>query len=114
MIDPKLLRQSAAEVATNLARRGYKFDAAAYEALDERRKKLQVETQQLQSERNASAKSIGQAKAKGEDIAPLLVAVEDLGEKLKQKETELGALQQDIADVELDMPNLLDDSVPDG
>ena len=51
MIDPKLLRQSAAEVAINLAKRGYVFDSAAYQALDERRKTLQVETQQLQSER---------------------------------------------------------------
>ncbi len=114
MIDPKLLRQSAEDVAANLARRGYRFDAEAYLALDERRKVLQVETQQLQSERNKSAKSIGQAKAKGEDIAPLLAAVEDLGEKLSSNEAALAELQQQIADVELDMPNLLDASVPDG
>ena len=79
MIDPKLLRQSAAEVAANLARRGFEFDADAYLALEERRKALQVETEQLQSERNASAKSIGKAKAQGEDIQPLLAAVKDLG-----------------------------------
>ena len=114
MIDPKLLRQSAAEVATNLAKRGYVFDTAAYQALDERRKALQVETQQLQSERNSSAKSIGQAKAKGEDIVPLLAAVNDLGDRLTKNEVALGELQQEIADVEFDLPNLLDDSVPDG
>lgn len=114
MIDPKTLRQSATEVAANLARRGYEFDADAYLALDEQRKALQVETQALQSERNTSAKSIGAAKAKGEDIAPLLAAVEDLGAKLSSKESELQDLQQQIADIELDLPNLLDDSVPDG
>lgn len=114
MIDPKLLRQSAADVAANLARRGYAFDADAYLALDEQRKSLQVETQKLQSERNASAKSIGMAKAKGDDIAPLLAAVEDLGARLATSEAALQALQAKLTDIELDLPNLLDDSVPDG
>ena len=114
MIDPKLLRQSAADVAANLARRGYEFDANAYLALDEQRKTLQVETQQLQSERNSSAKSIGMAKAKGEDIAPLLAAVEDLGTRLAKSEAALQELQAKLTDIELDLPNLLDDSVPDG
>jgi seryl-tRNA synthetase len=59
MIDPKLLRQSAADVAANLARRGYRFDTDAYLSLEESRKSLQIETEQLQSERNASAKRIG-------------------------------------------------------
>ena len=71
MIDPKLLRQSADDVAANLARRGFEFDTDAYLALEDRRKSLQVETEKLQSERNASAKSIGKAKASGEDIEPL-------------------------------------------
>tara|TARA_R110002096_G_scaffold22547_8_gene72314 strand:- start:13953 stop:15230 length:1278 start_codon:yes stop_codon:yes gene_type:complete len=114
MIDPKILRQSASDVASNLARRGYRFDADAYGALEEQRKSLQVETQALQSERNASAKSIGKAKAKGEDIAPLLAAVEDLGAKLAASEAALQELQAKLTEIELDMPNLLDDSVPDG
>ncbi len=114
MIDPKLLRQSAADVATNLARRGYVFDADAYLALDEQRKSLQVETQRLQSERNSSAKSIGMAKAKGDDIAPLLAAVEDLGTQLATSESALQDVQAKLTDIELDLPNLLDDSVPDG
>ena len=62
MIDPKLLRQSADDVAANLARRGFEFDTEAYLALEERRKSLQVETEKLQGERNASAKNIGKAK----------------------------------------------------
>ncbi len=114
MIDPKLLRQSTADVATNLARRGYEFDATAYLALEERRKKLQVETEQLQSERNASAKSIGKAKAQGEDIEPLLAAVKDLGDKLDEGQSQLQDVQADITAIELDLPNLLDESVPDG
>ena len=75
MIDPKLLRQDATAVAANLARRGFEFDANAYAALEEKRKALQVETEELRKERNTSSKSIGQAKAQGEDIAPLLLSL---------------------------------------
>ena len=114
MIDPKYLRQSAADVAANLARRGYQFDADAYLALEERRKALQVETEDLQSERNSSAKSIGKAKAQGEDIAPLLAAVKDMGDRLTECESALQDVQGQLRDIELDLPNLLDDSVPDG
>ena len=114
MIDPKTLRQSAADVAANLARRGYQFDADAYLALEERRKALQVETENLQSERNSSAKNIGKAKAQGEDIAPLLAAVKDMGDRLAECESALQEIQGQLRDIELDLPNLLDDSVPDG
>jgi seryl-tRNA synthetase len=114
MIDPKLLRQSAADVAANLARRGFDFDVDAYQALEERRKALQVETEQLQSERNASAKRIGKAKAEGEDIEPLLSAVKDLGDRLEAGEKALQEVQGQLRDIELGLPNLLADDVPTG
>ncbi|MGB5628089.1 MAG: serine--tRNA ligase [Woeseiaceae bacterium] len=114
MIDPKLLRQSAADVAANLARRGFAFDTEAYLALEEQRKSLQIETEQLQSERNASAKSIGKAKAQGDDIQPLLAAVKDLGDKLEASEKALQDVQTELRDIELGLPNLLSDDVPDG
>jgi seryl-tRNA synthetase len=114
MIDPKLLRQSAAEVAANLARRGFEFDVDTYRALEERRKALQVETEQLQSERNASAKRIGKAKAQGEDIEPLLAAVKDLGDRLEASEKALQEAQRQLSDIELGLPNLLADEVPTG
>jgi seryl-tRNA synthetase len=114
MIDPKFLRQSAADVAENLARRGFDFDADGYLALEEKRKALQVETEQLQSERNTSAKSIGKAKAQGEDIAPLLAAVKDLGDRLEASETALQEVQAQLRDIELGLPNLLSDDVPTG
>jgi seryl-tRNA synthetase len=114
MIDPKLLRQSAADVAANLARRGFEFDAEAYLALEERRKSLQVATERLQSERNASARNIGKAKAQGEDIEPLLAAVKDLGEQLEVSEAALNEVQAELHDIELGLPNLLDDAVPTG
>ncbi len=114
MIDPKLLRQSAADVAANLARRGFEFDTAAYLALEERRKSLQVETEQLQNERNTSAKSIGKAKSQGEDIAPLLADVKDLGERLEASELALQDVLGELNDIELGLPNLLADDVPVG
>ncbi len=114
MIDPKLLRNSAEEVKANLARRGFDFDADAYLTLEEKRKALQVDTENLQSERNTRSKAIGQAKAKGEDIAPLLEAVADLGDRLEAGQSDLHAVQTELRDIELGLPNLLHDDVPDG
>ena len=114
MIDPKLLRNSAEDVKANLARRGFDFDADAYLGLEEKRKALQVDTENLQSERNTRSKSIGQAKAKGEDIAPLLAAVADLGGRLEAGQSDLNAVQTELRDIELGLPNLLHDDVPDG
>jgi len=116
MIDPKLLRQATQDVAKNLARRGAggEFDADGYLQLEERRKALQVETEALRNERNTSSKNVGKAKAQGEDIEPLLAAVKDLGEKLAAAEEFLKAVQAELQGIELGLPNLLMDDVPDG
>ncbi len=114
MIDPKLLRQSASDVAENLARRGHHFDADAYLALDKQRKTLQVETEALRNERNTSAKNIGKAKADGEDVEPLLATVKDLGDRLDASESKLREVQDAVQSIELDLPNLLHDDVPTG
>ena len=114
MIDPKLLRQATSDVAANLSRRGFEFDATAYLALEERRKTLQVETEKLQSERNATSKEIGVETAKGGDPASLIDAVTKYGERLKNCQSELQAVQADLKVIELGLPNLLDDSVPEG
>ena len=114
MIDPKLLRQSAKEVADNLARRGHQFDAGAYLALEEQRKTLQVDTEALRNERNKSARNIGKAKASGEDVEPLLAAVKDLGDRLDSSESKLREVQEAVKSIELGLPNLLHDDVPTG
>jgi len=114
MIDPKLLRQTTEEVARNFLRRGHTFDAGAYLALEGQRKALQVETQNLQNERNTSSKAIGQAKSRGDDVAPLLDAVKDLGDRLESSQDELRSVQADLREIELGLPNLLQDDVPDG
>ncbi|NNC77811.1 MAG: serine--tRNA ligase [Woeseiaceae bacterium] len=114
MIDPKLLRTAPDDVAKNLARRGMSFDTAAYLDLEERRKALQVEAESLRSERNTSSKAVGKAKASGEDIAPLLAAVKDLGDRLASAESMLDEVQGQLSDIELRLPNLLQDDVPGG
>jgi seryl-tRNA synthetase len=114
MLDPKRLRTELEEIAAQLARRGFTLDTAKISALEERRKILQVETQSLQSERNSRSKSIGQAKARGEDIQPLLAEVADMGDRLKAGESELASLQAELDALLMAIPNLLDASVPDG
>jgi seryl-tRNA synthetase len=114
MLDPRLLRTDLDNTARLLARRGYTLDTDSFLALEERRKAVQVRTQELQAERNARSKSIGKAKAAGEDIAPLLQEVEGLGEQLKAADEELGSIQDELGDILLDIPNIPHESVPDG
>ena len=114
MLDPKLLRGDLDGVAAKLARRGYTLDTAALESLEQQRKAIQVDTQTLQAERNTRSKSIGKAKAAGEDIAPLLQEVEGLGDQLKAKEAELAKLQDELNSLLMGIPNIPQDDVPDG
>jgi len=114
MLDIKLLRNDINGVAEKLARRGFKLDVEQFQALENKRKTLQSATQDLQNERNTRSKSIGKAKAAGEDIQPLLAEVADLGDKLKAAEQELSELQSQIDEIMQGIPNILQDSVPDG
>jgi seryl-tRNA synthetase len=114
MLDPKRLRTELEETAAQLARRGFKLDVDTIRSVEERRKSLQIETQHLQNERNSRSKTIGQAKAKGEDIAPLLAEVANMGDTLKAKEQELARLQGELDAIVMGIPNLLDASVPEG
>ncbi|MGB5397878.1 MAG: serine--tRNA ligase [Gammaproteobacteria bacterium] len=114
MLDPRLIRADIADVATQLSRRGYSLDTAALESLEARRKAYQVETEALQNERNTKSKSIGKAKAAGEDIQPLLAEVAGLGDKLEQAKQALQDVQQQMDDILLGVPNLPHASVPAG
>lgn len=114
MLDSKLLRTQPQEVAERLAVRGFVLDVAALEALEGQRKALQTRTEQLQAERNSRSKSIGQAKARGEDIAPLLAQVDQLGGELEAGKRELEAIQVKLDAIALNIPNLPDASVPQG
>lgn len=114
MLDPHLLRAELAYVAEQLARRGIALDTGRIEALEARRKAIQVRTQELQGERNSRSRLIGQAKKAGEEVAPLLAQVADLGDKLKAAEAELAEVQNDLSQIALGLPNLPHASVPDG
>jgi seryl-tRNA synthetase len=114
MLDPKLLRSDPAAVAANLARRGFTLDVARLNELEESRKKWQVRADELRNERNVHAKTVGKAKAQGQDIAPLLQQVETLGAELTKIEGELGKVQAELDQILLGLPNLLHDSVPEG
>ena len=114
MLDPKLLRTDLDAVTANLGRRGFAFPAADYSALEDKRKVLQVRAEELRAERNTRSKNIGKAKAAGEDIAPLLKEVENLGQDLDAANDELAGLQAELNELLLGIPNLLDETVPEG
>ena len=114
MLDPNLLRNELDLVAQKLARRGFKLDVATIRDLEEKRKVLQVETENLQAERNACSKSIGAAKARGEDITAVREEVNKLGDKLDSAKKELDSLLSQIKDIYSTIPNIPDDNVPDG
>lgn len=114
MLDPKLLRSELEQTATKLARRGYMLDTEFIGALETQRRNLQVRTQELQNKRNTCSKTIGHAKASGQNIQPLLDEVASLGDELKQVESELDVVQLQLLALQLEIPNLPHDSTPTG
>ena len=114
MLDSKLLRSNLQDVADRLASRGFALDVARIEALEEQRKTVQTRTEQLQAERNARSKSIGQAKQRGEDIAPLMADVERMGNELSTGKVELENIQSELDSILFGIPNLPHESVPVG
>ena len=115
MLDPNLLRQQPADLAAQLREtRGFDLDAEALAALETERKQIQVRTQELQNLRNTRSKAIGQAKAKGEDVAPLLAEVAGFGDELKASEARLEVIKAELDAIALGLPNLPHASVPAG
>ena len=114
MLDSKILRSDLETVVAKLKIKNFDFDVATFSQLEEQRKSLQVSTQNLQGERNSRSKAIGDAKAKGDNIQPLLDDVTSLGDQLKTAEAELSELQARLDGLLLDVPNLPHDSVPAG
>ena len=114
MLDPKLLRNETEQVAEQLARRGFDLDVALLAKLEEERKQAQLDAQELQTERNSRSKNIGKAKAAGEDIAPLLKEIEDLGDRHKAAESRLNDVLTQLQDIAMGIPNLPQADVPAG
>ena len=114
MLDSKQLRTDTENVASNLARRGFLLDLAAFRALEERRKQVQVEADRVRAERNANAKAVGMAKGKGEDATALLKRGEELTQQLSSAEAALNTVQAESDAWLMGLPNLLHESVPEG
>ena len=114
MLSRKQLRNDVETVAQALSRRNFSFDIKVLSELENSRKKNQVKTQELQNLRNTQSKSIGKAKAAGEDIKPLLDAVANLGDELDHAKSELQEIQKKIDTIALSMPNIPHQSVPPG
>jgi seryl-tRNA synthetase len=114
VLDIQQLRSDLDNVIAKLAARGFSFDGSAFSALEQERKAVQVRTQELQAKRNATSKQIGIAKSKGEDVAVIMSEVAGLGEQLKADEERLAAIQAQLQQLLLNVPNLPHDSVPPG
>jgi seryl-tRNA synthetase len=114
MLDPVLLRAHLADTAARLKTRGFDLPVEQIESLEADRKRLATETQELQALRNARSKAIGQAKAKGEDVAPIMAEVAGIGDKLKANESALAEVQQQLSAIALGIPNLPHESTPIG
>ncbi|MAL96867.1 MAG: serine--tRNA ligase [Alteromonadaceae bacterium] len=114
MLDPRRIRADAAAVAEQLKRKNFSFDTARFTALEDKRKNLQVRAEELQGEQNRRSKEIGKAKAAGEDIQPLLDAVNDLKQQRAEAEDQLRALQEEFNGFLAGLPNLPDGDVPAG
>ena len=114
MLDSKLVRTQSEQVAERLATRGYTLDLQQLEALESRRKEVQTRTETLQAERNSRSKSIGQAKARGEDIQPLLADVDRMGTELSEAKQQLDSIQVELDALMMGIPNLPAEDVPVG
>ena len=101
-------------VAARLQCRHVELDTAKLQSFEDSRRTLQSETEQLQAERNAGAKKIGQAKRSGEDVAPIMARMQEVNERLETVKVELETLQNDISAFAMAIPNLPHESVPAG
>ncbi|OPH38940.1 serine--tRNA ligase [Moraxella lacunata] len=114
MLDPKLLRTDLTTLKEKLATRGYELDVVFWTDVETKRKELQVRTEELQAQKNAGAKKIGELKRSGENADDLLAQMEKVSDQMKTAENELRDLQAVITNASLAIPNLPDDSVPVG
>jgi len=114
MLDQKLLRNTPQEVADKLVKKGFELDLAKLNDLEESRKQLQVDTENLQSERNSKSKEIGKLKAQGQDTTAIMAAVSSFGTQLDDKKGQLKRVQDDLNAMLMAIPNIPHDSVPQG
>ena len=114
MLDPKIIRSDAQTIAEALKKKKFELDVDRLAELDSQRKILQTATEGLQNERNLRSKSIGKAKAAGEDVSEILSSMDSIKTDLEEKKEQLNLLQKELNDYLLTVPNVPSDSVPVG
>ena len=114
MLDAKLIRHDLEQTAQRLRVKGFELDVSSIQSLETRRKGLQLQTEELQAQRNTQSKAIGKAKSEGKNLQPLLDSVADLGDQLDRKKQDLSHVQEQLSELLMAIPNLPDTSVPEG
>jgi len=114
MLDPHTLRNNLDDVATALSKRGMTLDISTIQQLEEKRKAIQIKTEELQALRNSQSKEIGQLKANGEDAQVVMVEVANIKQRLEESATELDAIQSSLNKIVVGIPNIPHESVPEG
>jgi len=114
MLDPHLIRNELNSIAKALDKRGVSIDTNKIQKIEDKRKAIQIKTEKLQADRNLISKEIGEMKAKGEDTDNLLEKVTSIKNQLDKNEEELTAIQQELNELIIVIPNIPHESVPDG
>jgi seryl-tRNA synthetase len=114
MIDIKNLRDNIDATSVALLRRGYKLDSEKFKALDSERKSLQVNVETLQSSRKKLSEEFGKLKASGADTNLLKEEIDTINSALKKENELLNAILESIKEFQLDIPNIPDESTPNG
>jgi len=114
MLDPQLIRNELNSIAKALDKRGASIDTNKIQKIEDKRKAIQIKTEKLQADRNLISKEIGEMKAKGKDTENLLEKVTSIKNQLEKNEEELTAIQQELNELIIVIPNIPHESVPDG
>ena len=114
MIDIKNLRENIEKIAKSLSRRGYVLDIKRFQTLDEERRTLQVNVENYQSSRKKLSEEFGKLKASGGDTSKLKTRIDEINLNLKKDNELLNSLLDSINEFMLDIPNVPDETTPDG
>ncbi len=117
MLDISLLRKDLASVIASLEKRKSPqpfLDVDRFQSLETERKTLQMRTEEMQAQRNSLSKQIGAFKGRGEDTTALMAQVGGIGEQLKASAERLDAIQTELSQLLMALPNMPHDSVPVG
>ncbi len=114
MLDIKLMRKEPERVAQAVGRRGKEIDMQPFLTADEKHREIIAQIEELQSQRNAKSKEVGQRKRNGESADDLMAEVSAINEKIKVLDESKDALEKEVRDFVVSIPNMPADDIPDG